>query len=72
MCSVLIVCIVVIIDIIMIIQHVVHVIDFGLAKKYQNVHSGRHIPYMEDRGFAGTARYASINTHLGIEQVSVL
>lgn len=53
-------------------QHVVHIIDFGLAKKYQNVHSGRHIRYMEGRGFAGTARYASISTHLGIEQVSVL
>lgn len=28
-------------------QHVCHVIDFGLAKKYQDPRSGRHIPYLE-------------------------
>ena len=29
------------------IQHIVHVIDFGLAKKYQDPRNGRHIPYIE-------------------------
>lgn len=28
-------------------QNVVHVIDFGLAKKYQDSRTGRHIPYIE-------------------------
>lgn len=28
-------------------QHIVHVIDFGLAKKYQDPRNGRHIPYIE-------------------------
>jgi hypothetical protein len=46
----------------------VHVIDFGLAKKYQDPRNGRHIPYIEGKNLTGTARYASINTHIGIEQ----
>ena len=28
-------------------QHVCHVIDFGLAKRYQDPRNGRHIPYIE-------------------------
>lgn len=49
-------------------KHVCHIIDFGLAKKYQDPRSGRHIPYLEGKNLTGTARYASINTHLGVEQ----
>lgn len=28
-------------------KHICHIIDFGLAKKYQDPRSGRHIPYLE-------------------------
>ncbi|CCH59363.1 hypothetical protein TBLA_0B05310 [Henningerozyma blattae CBS 6284] len=46
----------------------VHVIDLGLSKKYRDFNTHRHIPYRENKSLTGTARYASVNTHLGIEQ----
>lgn len=48
-------------------QHVIHMIDFGLAKRYKDPNTGRHIAYKEGKQLTGTARYASLNTHFGIE-----
>lgn len=45
----------------------VHVVDFGLAKRYYSCSDQKHIPYRQDKGLVGTARYASIHAHLGEE-----
>jgi serine/threonine protein kinase len=46
----------------------IYMIDFGLARLYQNTTSGFHIHCRDNRSFIGTARYASVNAHIGIEQ----
>jgi casein kinase I family protein HRR25 len=47
-------------------EHIVFVIDFGLSKVY---HDGKsHKAFRNKLSLTGTARYASLNAHKGIEQ----
>lgn len=49
-------------------KNTVYIIDFGLSKKYFDRATRKHLPFRDDKKLTGTARYASVNTHAGMEQ----
>jgi serine/threonine protein kinase len=44
-----------------------YIVDFGLSKLWKDNRTGMHISQKSGRSMIGTARYASIHIHLGIE-----
>jgi casein kinase 1 alpha len=44
----------------------VYIIDYGLAKRYRDSRTNLHAPYVDNKQLTGTARYASINAHIGM------
>ena len=49
-------------------QNQVYIIDYGLAKRFEDPRTLRHIPSIEVKSLTGTARYASLNAMRGFEQ----
>ncbi|KAH9012867.1 kinase-like protein [Lactarius pseudohatsudake] len=47
--------------------NMVYLIDFGLSKEYRDPYTNKHIPPDTNLGLTGTATFASINSHLGLE-----
>lgn len=45
-----------------------YLIDYGLAKQFRNPTTFKHRELRTDKSLTGTARYASLRTHLGYEQ----
>ena len=45
----------------------IYIIDFGLAKQYRNIKTGKHVKYCINKKWSGTSRFASANTLRGIE-----
>ena len=56
--------------------NIIHLIDFGLSKRYRNPITKSHIPFFlsfipltsRNKSLTGTPRYASLGNHLGMEQ----
>lgn len=44
-----------------------YIVDFGLSKLWRDPKTKEHISHKQGRSMIGTARYSSINIHLGIE-----
>jgi serine/threonine protein kinase len=46
----------------------IYLIDFGLAQHFRDPRTQDHIPQTRGNELVGTIRYASINSHKGIQQ----
>ena len=49
-------------------NNLIYMIDYGISKRYIDSKTKEHIPYQEGKKIVGTVKFASLYTHLGIEQ----
>ena len=45
----------------------IHIVDYGLAKRFLCPKTGKHIAFRENRGIIGTAKFLSLSGHSGCE-----
>ena len=43
----------------------IHLVDYGLARRWRELETGAHTPAARRRGVVGTGRFASLSNHLG-------
>ena len=48
-------------------KNTLYLVDFGLSKTFRDVKTNQHMCYRDGKTLTGTVRYASVNTHQGIE-----
>lgn len=48
-------------------EGILYIVDFGLSKKYLDIKSKLHLLYRESKSLTGTARFASLHSHQGLE-----
>ena len=49
-------------------KNILHLIDFGVSTNYIDLKTHMHLPFMEEETIVGTARYCSVNAHMGIRE----
>ena len=48
-------------------RNTLYLVDFGLSKTFRDIKTNQHMCFRDGKSLTGTARYASVNTHQGIE-----
>ena len=48
-------------------RNTLYLVDFGLSKSFRDVKTNQHMCFRDGKSLTGTARYASVNAHQGIE-----
>lgn len=49
-------------------QNLIYALDFGLTKSFIDPATNKHIAFRDGKLLTGTAKFVSVNTHLGLEQ----
>jgi len=50
-------------------ENSVYIVDFGIARGYNNPRNGAHVVFSNGKPLVDTVRYASLNTYLGISKL---